>query len=135
MPRASAHPSSWNLTPAGYMNGNGDPSALGIRDIRKNADDQYLIIAGSYEGVPAAPGGGAEFLYTWDGNPADAPTLTNTVLPTPDAGSWESVVSVPDPLVEGSPIQISRMTATSTTTGTGARPRILRRACRRNEPT
>ncbi len=97
-------PFFWNLTPAGYVNPLGDTSALGIREIRKNADDQYLIIAGSYEGVPAAPSGGAEYLYTWDGNVAHQPVLTNTVLPTPDDGSWETIVSVPDPLTNGSKI-------------------------------
>ena len=108
---AAAHatfgtPLEWNLTPPGYVNGNGDPSKLGIREIRKNADNQHLIIAGSYEGVPAAPGGGSQFLYTWDGNPAHQPVLTNTVLPTPDGGSWESVISVPDPLVDGAEIRM-----------------------------
>jgi hypothetical protein len=97
-------PLQWNLTPPGYVNPLGDTSALGIREIRKNADDQYLIIAGSYEEVPAAPSGGAEYLYTWDGNVAHQPVLTNTVLPTPDDGSWETVVSVPDPLTNGSSI-------------------------------
>jgi hypothetical protein len=95
-------PLRWNLTPSGYANGNGDPSALGIREIRKNADDQYLIIAGSYEGVPPAPDGGAEFLYTWDGDPAHQPILTDTKLPTPGEGSWETIVAVPDPLTQGS---------------------------------
>ncbi len=99
-------PFQWQLTPAGYTNPNGDVSALGIREIRKNAHDQYLIIAGSYEEVPASPNGGAEFLYTWDGNPADQPVLTSTVLPTPDAGSWEGIVATPDPLVAGSKVTL-----------------------------
>ena len=99
-------PFEWNLTPAGYTNPNGDASALGVREIRRNADNQYLIIAGSYEEVPAAPAGGAEFLYTWDGDPADQPILTKTVLPTPDSGSWESIVAVPDPLADGDPVRL-----------------------------
>jgi hypothetical protein len=99
-------PLLWSLTPNGYTNGNGNPSALGIREIRKNADDQYLIIAGSYEGVPAAPSGGAEFLYSWDGNPSHQPIQTTTSLPTPDDGSWETIVSVPDPLTNGAAIRM-----------------------------
>jgi hypothetical protein len=103
-PATFGSPLQWNLTPAGYVNPLGHTSALGIREIRKNAHDQYLVVAGSYEEVPAAPTGGAEFVYVWDGNPADQPLLTNTVLPTPDAGSVESIVSVPDPLVNGAPV-------------------------------
>jgi large repetitive protein len=115
-------PLLWDLTPAGYMNANGDTSALGIREIRKNADDEYLIIAGSYEEVPPNPNcalradgsapdpngddadGCAQFLYTWDGNPADQPVETNTLLPTPDDGSWETIVATPDPLAGGSQV-------------------------------
>ncbi len=93
-------PIQWNLTPAAA------PTPLGVREIRKNADNQYLIIAGSYEEVAPAPNGGAEFLYTWDGNPADQPILTDTVLPTPDDGSWETIVGVPDPLADGDAIQM-----------------------------
>jgi hypothetical protein len=95
-------PFEWNLTPSGYVNPNGDTSVLGVREIRKNAHDQYLIIAGSYEEVPPAPAGGAELLYAWDGDPADQPLLTDTVLPTPDDGSWETIVATPDPLTADS---------------------------------
>ena len=105
-PASFGTPIEWNLTPPGYVNPDGNPSALGIREIRKNADDEYLIIAGSYEAVPAAPSGGAEYLYEWDDNAADQPILTDTVLPTPDAGSWETIVSVPDPLTQGSQLQM-----------------------------
>ena len=94
---------------------------LGIRELRKNADDQYLIIAGTPDDS------NSQFaLYTWDGNPSDQPTLTNTSLPSnqsvpsdtpvpdgassaadaPYTGAWEGVVSVPDPLVDGSSLEL-----------------------------
>ena len=74
---------------------------LGIREIRKNGNDQYLIIAGTPDGS------NSQFeLYTWDGEPGDAPTLTNTSLPQIEDGAWEGIVSVPDPLVDGSTTEL-----------------------------
>jgi hypothetical protein len=74
---------------------------LGIREIRKNGDDQYLIIAGTPDGS------NSQFaLYTWDGQPGDAPTLTDTSLPQVEDGAWEGIVSVPDPLVDGSTAEL-----------------------------
>jgi hypothetical protein len=86
-------PMQWNL------------GGLGIRDIKENADGTYLIIAGT------ADGSNTSFvLYTWDGNPNDAPQESNTTLPLVPAGanqgSWETIVSVPDPLTSGSAVQL-----------------------------
>ncbi|GAA5182648.1 hypothetical protein GCM10023322_20030 [Rugosimonospora acidiphila] len=82
-----------------------DLGGLGIRDIRRNADGQYLIIAGTADDTNAGFA-----LYTWDGNPAHAPRKTGTALPQlPSAdnlGAWETIVSVPDPLVAGAPVQL-----------------------------
>ncbi|MFC1409595.1 Ig-like domain repeat protein [Streptacidiphilus sp. N1-12] len=85
-----------------------DLGGLGIRDIRKNADGQYLIIAGT------ADGGNDPFvLYSWDGEPNDPPLATGTTLPiepspasTGSQGSWETIVRVPDPLTPGAPLQL-----------------------------
>ena len=82
-----------------------DLGGLGIRDIKENADGQYLIVAGT------ADGSNTSFvLYSWDGNPSDPPLRTGTPLPLEPAGanqgSWETVVSVPDPLVAGSDVQL-----------------------------
>jgi Fibronectin type III domain/Protein of unknown function (DUF3616) len=82
-----------------------DLDGLSVREMRKNADDQYLIIAGSWAA------GGEQALYSWDGMPADPPVRTLTPLPTGDSvgedpGSWESIVEVPDPLLSGSDLQI-----------------------------
>jgi Bacterial Ig-like domain (group 3) len=82
-----------------------DLGGLGIRDIRENADGQYLIVAGT-----ADDSNSGFVLYTWDGNPAHAPRQTPTVLPQlPSAdnlGAWETIVSTPDPLVSGAPVQL-----------------------------
>jgi hypothetical protein len=74
---------------------------LGYRDIRRNAEDQYLIIAGAADETDSYA------LYSWDGQPADPPTATGTPLPAgaPD-GSWESLGAVPDPLVDGAAVPV-----------------------------
>jgi len=82
-----------------------DLDGLSVREIRKNADDEYLILAGSWAA------GGEQAIYSWDGVPADPPTRSATVLPEPDsageeAGSWESFAEVPDPLLSGSDLQL-----------------------------
>jgi hypothetical protein len=75
----------------------------GIREIQKNADNQYLIIAG-----PAVDGGpNTEALYTWDGVGADAPQLRSTDLTPPNSvGPYEGVVGVPDPLTDASQLEL-----------------------------
>jgi len=82
-----------------------DLGGLSIRDIRRNAHDQYLILAGSWAA------GGSYALYTWDGVPAHAPVKTDTHLPDSEAtgedpGAWEAIPSTPDPLVDGAPLRI-----------------------------
>jgi hypothetical protein len=78
---------------------------LGIRDLRANADGQYLLIAGT-----ADDSNSSFVLYGWDGNPSDPPIQTGTTLLLIPAGanqgSWETVVSVPDPLSSGSSVQL-----------------------------
>ncbi|MGW1349434.1 hypothetical protein ACWCQE_09210 [Streptomyces sp. NPDC002409] len=69
-----------------------DLGGLSIRDIRKNAADQYLIVAGSWA---ADDNSDPYALYTWDGVAAHPPVL-RTGLPTTDPGGWEAVVEVPD---------------------------------------
>lgn len=73
----------------------------GIREMKRNASGQYIIIAG-----PA--GSGNDFkLYTWTGNAADAPQLRSADLTALMAdGSPESIVDVPDPLLSTSILQL-----------------------------
>ncbi|HVW46981.1 MAG TPA: DUF3616 domain-containing protein [Solirubrobacterales bacterium] len=73
---------------------------LSIREIRKNADGEYLILAGSWAAT------GPQALYTWDGVPADPPVKTLTNLPNAtgggeDAGAWEGIGALPNPLASG----------------------------------
>lgn len=71
---------------------------LGIRSIERNGANQYLIIAGP-SGAPANP---LFKLYTWTGNPADAPAPTNTNLAAlMTGGSFEGIVELPAPLSGG----------------------------------
>uniref|UniRef100_UPI002AD465F1 beta strand repeat-containing protein n=1 Tax=Frankia sp. Cas3 TaxID=3073926 RepID=UPI002AD465F1 len=81
-------PMLWNL------------GGLSVRDIRRNADGQYLILGGSYTG------GNPTFrLFTWNGDPASPPVAATTVLPAP-LGSWESIVATPDPIGDGAQVQL-----------------------------
>ncbi|WSI69900.1 hypothetical protein OG599_07195 [Streptomyces sp. NBC_01335] len=79
-----------------------DLGGLAIRDIRKNAADQYLIVAGSWE---ADDNSDPYALYSWDGVAGHAP-VKRTDLPTTDPGGWEAVVSVPDLTVAGTRAQL-----------------------------
>ncbi|MFF9348463.1 hypothetical protein [Streptomyces sp. NPDC014734] len=74
-----------------------DLGGLSIRDIRKNAADQYLIVAGSWA---ADDNSDPYALYSWDGVAGHAP-VKRVDLPTGDPGGWESVVEVPDLTVPG----------------------------------
>jgi len=78
-----------------------DLGGRGIREIRKNANNQYVIIAGPAGDAGAAPN---DFrLYTWDGNPSSAPQLRTATFP---AGfNPEGIISVPDNLTATSQIQ------------------------------
>ena len=71
-----------------------------IRDISKNAHDQYLIEAGTGDTDDSLKNWA---LYTWDGNPAHDPQMVNELPTDPSRiGAWEGIASVPDPLVAGS---------------------------------
>ncbi|WP_375502411.1 beta strand repeat-containing protein [uncultured Jatrophihabitans sp.] len=82
-----------------------DLGGLGVRDIKQNADGQYLIIAGTADDTNSS-----FVLYKWDGNPADDPQPTGTTLPQlPSAtnpGSWETIVAVPSPLDSGASVEL-----------------------------
>jgi len=79
-----------------------DLGGLSIRDIRKNAADQYLIVAGSWA---ADDNSDPYALYRWTGLAGDAPVKVLD-LPTTDAGGWEAVVDVPDLTVPGGRAQL-----------------------------
>ena len=77
-----------------------DLGGLSVRELRRNADGRYLVIAGSYQE------GGDEFLYSWDGNPAHQPAKLGTTLPSFLTGAWEGISSMPDPLANGASVQL-----------------------------
>ncbi|WP_199520318.1 DUF3616 domain-containing protein [Kitasatospora sp. MBT63] len=79
-----------------------DLGGLSVRDIRKNAAGQYLIVAGSWA---ADDNSDPYALYRWTGQPSDAPVKVLD-LPTSDAGGWEAVVDVPDLSVPGARAQL-----------------------------
>lgn len=87
-----------------------DLDGHGIRELRKNSSDEYLILAG---GTGHGVIGGTQVLYQWDGNPAHAPVEIRTPLPTDstvafDDGpfAWEAIVSVPHPLANGAKVTL-----------------------------
>ncbi|MFD7263340.1 DUF3616 domain-containing protein [Streptomyces sp. NPDC059874] len=79
-----------------------DLGGLSVRDIRKNAANQYLILAGSWA---ADDNTDPYALYQWDGVPGHAP-VKRADLPTTDPGGWEAVVDVPDLSVPGARVQL-----------------------------
>lgn len=79
-----------------------DLGGLAIRDVRKNAANQYLIVAGSWA---ADDNTDPYALYSWDGNPAHAPAKARD-LPTSDPGGWEAVIDVPDLTTPGARAQL-----------------------------
>ncbi|MFD8983281.1 hypothetical protein [Streptomyces sp. NPDC059564] len=79
-----------------------DLGGLAVRDIRKNAANQYLILAGSWA---ADDNSDPYALYQWDGVPGHAP-VKRADLPTTDPGGWEAIVDVPDLRVPGARVQL-----------------------------
>ncbi|WP_406155941.1 MULTISPECIES: hypothetical protein [Streptomyces] len=79
-----------------------DLGGLSIRDVRKNAANQYLIVAGSWA---ADDNTDPYALYTWDGNPAHTPAKTRG-LPTSDPGGREAVIDVPELTTPGARAQL-----------------------------
>lgn len=82
-----------------------DLGGRGIRDIRKNAANDYLIVAGP---TGAGTGANGDFsLYSWNGTPTGAPLLRSSNLDgLAAAGSIESIVDVPAPLTATSTVQL-----------------------------
>ncbi|MFE0625953.1 hypothetical protein ACFW3D_03195 [Streptomyces sp. NPDC058864] len=79
-----------------------DLGGLSVRDIRRNAAGQYLILAGSWA---ADDNSDPYALYSWDGSAGSAPVKLLD-LPTSDPGAWEAVVEVPDLTATGARAQL-----------------------------
>jgi predicted extracellular nuclease len=82
-----------------------DLGGRGIRELRRNATGQYLVIAGP---PGAGTGAAGEFrLYSWNGSATSAPVLRPASLDQLAAfGKPEAIVSVPSPLTDSSTIQL-----------------------------
>jgi hypothetical protein len=83
-----------------------DLGGRGIREIKRNANGEYIIIAGPCDvATGIAP---KDFkLYTWSGNANDAPIITNTDLTAVQAmGSFEGIVDVPNLISTGATLQL-----------------------------
>ncbi len=84
-----------------------DLGGRSIRDLRRNDFGEYVISAGPPDG--ATVGVNDKWaLYTWDGV-AGHDAVFNRELPTPDTltgGTWESIASVPHPLVPGAVVRL-----------------------------
>jgi YVTN family beta-propeller protein len=82
-----------------------DLGGLSIREMKRNAANEYLILAGSYAA------GGEYALFKWDGKPGDQPVRAATQLPAAetngeDPGAWESIVNMPEHLESGERLEL-----------------------------
>lgn len=78
-----------------------DLGGRGIREIMRNASGQYIIIAGPHDGNDDIR------LYAWTGSaldPADLRTADPGALLT--EGKIESIINIPDPLLENSVVSL-----------------------------
>ena len=87
-----------------------DLDGFHIREICKNASDQYLILAG--RGSGREPQEAA--LYSWTGERTDAPVKLTSSLPQPieifddNPAGLETILSVPDVFVPGAEIRLAQ---------------------------
>ncbi|MFI8388014.1 hypothetical protein [Streptomyces sp. NPDC085540] len=101
-----------------------DLGGLSVRDIRKNATGQYLILAGSWA---ADDNSDPYALYQWDGVPGHAP-VKRADLPTTDPGGWEAIVEVPDLTVPGARVQLITDSGSADLYGDGTEAKDLTHA-------
>lgn len=82
-----------------------DLGGRGVREIRRNAGNQYLIIAGPPDAGTGAVG---EYrFYSWDGNPANQPVLRAGSLDSVGAaGKPEAIVEVVNPITNTTTVQV-----------------------------
>ncbi|GAA2631157.1 MULTISPECIES: hypothetical protein [Streptomyces] len=101
-----------------------DLGGLSVRDIRKNAAGQYLILAGSWA---ADDNSDPYALYQWDGVPGHAP-VKRADLPTTDPGGWEAIVEVPDLTAPGARVQLITDSGSADLYGDGTEAKDLTHA-------
>lgn len=74
---------------------------LAIREIRRNADGEFLVLAGTADETNSGFA-----LYGWDGEVEDEPVLLNGPFSQAAEGAWENVGSTPDPIANGSEVEL-----------------------------
>jgi hypothetical protein len=72
-----------------------------IREIRRNADGEFLVITGSAEEI-----GPSFSLYGWDGEPEDEPVLLDGPFSGVAEGAWEDITATPDPIVNSGQVEL-----------------------------
>ncbi|HET6999016.1 MAG TPA: leucine-rich repeat domain-containing protein [Solirubrobacterales bacterium] len=82
-----------------------------IREIRKNARNEYLILSAP-AGLPG-PGAPTQTLWAWNGERDYAPRKLTTVIPTDveprhtdNAGAWEGIGAMPERLIPGAKVRL-----------------------------
>ncbi|MCX4525215.1 hypothetical protein OG982_05850 [Streptomyces sp. NBC_01551] len=101
-----------------------DLGGLAIRDLRKNAAGQYLILAGSWA---ADDNSDPYALYAWDGVAGHAP-VKRADLRTTDPGGWEAIVDVPDLTAAGARVQLVTDSGSADLYGDGTEAKDLTHA-------
>ncbi|MFJ3727457.1 hypothetical protein ACIPYQ_33505 [Streptomyces sp. NPDC090045] len=101
-----------------------DLGGLSVRDIRRNAAGQYLILAGSWA---ADDNSDPYALYQWDGVAGHAP-VKRADLPTTDPGGWEAIVDVPDLTAAGARVQLITDSGSADLYGDGTEAKDLTHA-------
>ncbi len=101
-----------------------DLGGLSVREIRKNAAGEYLIVAGSWAAT------GSQALYSWDGMPAHAPVKLPTAIPAAegsgeDAGAWEGILATPEPISSGADVALVMDQGAADLYGDGAEAKEL----------
>jgi hypothetical protein len=74
---------------------------LSIRQIRKNAAGEYVIITSTANSSDTI-----YQLWGWDGEPEDEPVLLNSSIPLVAEGVWDSITSVPEPIASGDAVEL-----------------------------
>ncbi|WP_338870567.1 DUF3616 domain-containing protein [Spirosoma sp. SC4-14] len=102
-----------------------DLGGRGIREMRKNAGNEYVIIAGPTGNATGTPP--SDFrIYTWNGDSGTLPGLRATSLTSLNIpGSYEGIAEVPNPLNDDSQIQFLMDNGTTEFYGDGTPSKSL----------
>ncbi len=97
-------PLEWNL------------GGLSIRQIRKNAAGEYLILASTPNSSDTI-----YQLYGWDGEAEDEPVLLNSSVPLVAEGVWDAITATPEPIANGDGVELLQDNEKSVWYGAGTK--------------